>query len=86
MPAGLDLLKHRDEVLQIFFDGGNLVRSIFNRFPELVKLDASFGELERNGDHCYTCIQLADGFKIGFKGDLLLAATERPSMAYVYYV
>jgi hypothetical protein len=62
------------------------VRCILNRFPELVKLDASFGELEGNGDHSYTCIRLAEGFKIGVEGDLLLAATERPSIALIRVV
>jgi hypothetical protein len=59
IPVRFDLLKHRDEVLQVFLDRCNLVRSIFNRFPEIVKLDASFSELESNGNNGYTWIQLA---------------------------
>jgi hypothetical protein len=53
MSTRFDPLKHRYKVLQVFFNRRNLVWSIFDRFPELVKLDTVFGELEGNGDNSY---------------------------------
>lgn len=46
MLAGLYLFENGDKILQIFLYCGNLIRSIFDRLPEIVKLDACFSQLE----------------------------------------
>jgi hypothetical protein len=57
--ARFDSLKYRDEELQIFFDRCDFVRSVFNRLPKTVKLDARFSKLNPKGNNSYTCIQSA---------------------------
>jgi hypothetical protein len=63
MLVTFDLRKYGDEVLQVFSNRRNLMRSVLHRFPEIVKLDASFSKLESNRDDSYAWIQLAASYK-----------------------